>query len=71
MVIALLVAGVVGVRRLGYDEFAFIRRGTVLKVYELPVVKRGFFVVLVDLVAGGRRRLPGRRPEDGSAGAPR
>ena len=43
-------AGIVGIRRLGYDEFAFIRRGTVLSVYELPVVKRGFFVVLVDLV---------------------
>ncbi len=43
-------AGIVGIRRLGYDEFAFIRRGTVLNVYELPVVKRGFFVVLVDLV---------------------
>ncbi len=50
MVTALLVAGIVGIRRLGYDEFAFIRRGTVLNVYELPVVKRGFFVVLVDLV---------------------
>ena len=50
MVTALLVAGIVGIRRLGYDEFAFIRRGTVLSVYELPVVKRGFFVVLVDLV---------------------
>jgi UDP-GlcNAc:undecaprenyl-phosphate GlcNAc-1-phosphate transferase len=50
MVSALLLAGIVGVRRLGYDEFAFIRRGTVLSVYDLPVVKRGFFVVLVDLV---------------------
>jgi UDP-GlcNAc:undecaprenyl-phosphate GlcNAc-1-phosphate transferase len=50
MVTALLLAGIVGIRRLGYDEFAFIRRGTVLSVYELPVVKRGFFVVLVDLV---------------------
>ena len=50
MLTALLLAGVVGIRRLGYDEFAFIRRGTVLSVYELPVVKRGFFVVLVDLV---------------------
>jgi len=50
MVSALLLAGIVGVRRLGYDEFAFIRRGTVLNVYDLPVVKRGFFVVLVDLV---------------------
>ena len=50
MVTALLLAGIVGIRRLGYDEFAFIRRGTVLNVYESPVVKRGFFVVLVDFV---------------------
>lgn len=49
MVTALLLAGIVGIRRLGYDEFAFIRRGTVLSVYELPVVKRGFFVVIIDL----------------------
>ena len=49
MVAGLLLAGVVGVQRLGYDEFAFIRRGTVLRVYELPAVKRGFFVVFVDL----------------------
>ncbi len=50
MVTALLLAGMVGIRRLGYDEFAFIRRGTVLSVYELPVVKRGFFIVLIDIV---------------------
>jgi UDP-GlcNAc:undecaprenyl-phosphate/decaprenyl-phosphate GlcNAc-1-phosphate transferase len=49
MVTALLVAGVVGIQRLGYDEFAFIRRGTVLRVYEIPAVKRGFFIVLVDI----------------------
>jgi UDP-GlcNAc:undecaprenyl-phosphate GlcNAc-1-phosphate transferase len=49
MVVALLFAGLVGVQRLGYDEFAFIRRGTVLKVYELRPVKRGFFIVFVDL----------------------
>jgi UDP-GlcNAc:undecaprenyl-phosphate GlcNAc-1-phosphate transferase len=48
-VVALLFAGVVGVQRLGYAEFAFIRRGKVLKVYELPVVKRGMFVVFVDI----------------------
>lgn len=48
-VVALLMAGFVGVHRLGYDEFAFIRRGTVLKVYEMPAVKRGMFVVFVDI----------------------
>ena len=39
----------IGVQRLGYDEFAFLRRGTMLRVYELPAVKRGLFVVFVDL----------------------
>ena len=50
MVIAVVMAGLVGVHRLGYDEFAFIRRGTVLRVYEMPAVKRGLFVVFVDLI---------------------
>lgn len=49
MVAALLLAGLVGVQRLGYDEFAFIRRGALLRVYDLPVFKRGFFIVFVDL----------------------
>jgi CoA-binding domain len=49
IVIAVVMAGLVGVHRLGYDEFAFIRRGTVLRVYEMPAVKRGLFVVFVDL----------------------
>jgi UDP-GlcNAc:undecaprenyl-phosphate GlcNAc-1-phosphate transferase len=48
-ILAVLVAGAVGVHRLGYDEFAFIRRGSVLRVYESPVVNRSMFVVFVDL----------------------
>jgi UDP-GlcNAc:undecaprenyl-phosphate GlcNAc-1-phosphate transferase len=48
-ILAVLLAGATGVRRLGYDEFAFIRRGAVLRVYESPVVKRSMFVVFVDL----------------------
>lgn len=47
---AILLAGFVGLHRLGYEEFAFIRRGTVLKVYEMPAVKRGMFVVFVDII---------------------
>lgn len=46
----LILAGFVGIHRLGYDEFAFLRRGTVLKMYELPTVKRGMFVVFVDVL---------------------
>jgi len=49
LVVALLGAGLVAVHRLGYDEFALFRRGTVLKVYELRTVKRGFFIILVDI----------------------
>lgn len=49
-VIAVMLAGMVGVQRLGYDEFAFIRRGKVLKVYEMPAVQRGLFVVFVDIL---------------------
>ena len=49
MISGLLIAGMIGVQRLGYDEFAFLRRGTMLRVYELPAVKRGLFVVFVDL----------------------
>ena len=48
-VVALLLAGFVGLHRLEYDEFAFIKRGTVLKVYEMPAVKRGMFVVFIDI----------------------
>lgn len=46
---AAVIAGFVGVNRLGYDEFAFIRRGTMLRVYEIPVFKKALFVVFVDL----------------------
>jgi UDP-GlcNAc:undecaprenyl-phosphate GlcNAc-1-phosphate transferase len=48
-VIGLLLAGFVGIQRLGFEEFAFIRRGTVLKMYDAPVVHRSMFVVFVDL----------------------
>jgi UDP-GlcNAc:undecaprenyl-phosphate GlcNAc-1-phosphate transferase len=47
---ALLVAAFVGVNRLDYEEFAFIRRGTVLRVYERPVVNRSLFVLSIDLL---------------------
>ena len=50
VVVALLLAGFIGVHRLGYDEFAFLRRGTILKVYTMPAVKRGMFVVYVDTI---------------------
>jgi UDP-GlcNAc:undecaprenyl-phosphate GlcNAc-1-phosphate transferase len=50
VVAALLLAGFVGVHRLGYDEFAFLRRGLLLKFYAVPTVKAGMFVVYADFV---------------------
>lgn len=47
---ALLVAAIVGISKLGYDELAFVRRGTMLRIYEIPALKSGFFVVFVDLL---------------------
>jgi len=48
-IVAILVAGAVGVHRLGYDEFSFIRRGTMLRVYKAPVVNTSMFIVFMDL----------------------
>ena len=45
----LLVAGFIGVSRLGYDEFAVLRRGVILKVYDSAVLKSGHFRVFVDI----------------------
>lgn len=45
----LLGAAFIGLRRLGYDEFALIRRGIVLRFYEGPVLKRALFPVFFDL----------------------
>jgi hypothetical protein len=49
VVAALLIAGCVGIGRLGYDEFALIRRGTFLKIYNVPVLQRSAFAVFIDL----------------------
>jgi UDP-GlcNAc:undecaprenyl-phosphate/decaprenyl-phosphate GlcNAc-1-phosphate transferase len=49
LVLALLIAGFLGVRRLGYDEFAIIRNGAALRVYEVPALNRSMFVVFFDL----------------------
>jgi UDP-GlcNAc:undecaprenyl-phosphate GlcNAc-1-phosphate transferase len=46
---ALLLAVFIGVKRLGYDEFAFLRRGLVLRVYDAPVVRTALFAVFFDL----------------------
>ena len=46
---ALLLAGLVGIHRLRYSEFAFIRRGLFLRVVDAPIVHRAMFAVFADL----------------------
>lgn len=46
---ALLLAAFIGVKRLGYDEFALLRKGLVLRVYNAPVVRSALFAVFFDL----------------------
>lgn len=50
LLVSVLLAGIVGLRRLGYDEFAIIRNGTAIRVYDAPVANKSMFVVFVDLV---------------------
>jgi UDP-GlcNAc:undecaprenyl-phosphate GlcNAc-1-phosphate transferase len=45
----LLCAAFIGLARLGYYEFAVIRRGLVLKFYEAPVLRTALFPVFFDL----------------------
>jgi UDP-GlcNAc:undecaprenyl-phosphate GlcNAc-1-phosphate transferase len=49
LLLTLLIAAVVGVAKLGYDEFALVRSGVVLRFYHGPVLRRGLFVVFADL----------------------
>ena len=48
-ILGVFAAGFIGLHRLGYDEFAFIRRGTMLRVYDRPVFRKSMFVVFIDL----------------------
>jgi len=50
LVVALLLAGSLGVQRLGYDEFAIIRNGMVLRAYDAPVLNKSMFAVFLDVV---------------------
>ncbi len=49
----LLLAAFVGVGRLGYEEFAVIRSGVVLRLYDTPVLRRSIFVVFIDILFVG------------------
>jgi UDP-GlcNAc:undecaprenyl-phosphate/decaprenyl-phosphate GlcNAc-1-phosphate transferase len=50
LLLAVLLAGLVGIGRLGYQEFAVMRSGIVLRFYDAPMLRRSFFVVFADLV---------------------
>jgi len=49
LLLTLLIAAFIGVKRLGYDEFALVRRGVVLRAYDAPVLKASLFSVFVDV----------------------
>ncbi len=50
VLITLTLAVLIGVSRLGYDEFAVLKRGKVLGLYERPVLNKGLFVVFFDIL---------------------
>lgn len=50
LLITIFVAGFIGLSRLGYDEFAVLRRGDMLRLYDVPVLRTGLFVVFADIV---------------------
>jgi UDP-GlcNAc:undecaprenyl-phosphate GlcNAc-1-phosphate transferase len=50
LLLGLFLAAFVGVARLGYQEFGFIRSGFALRLYDAPVLHRSLFVAFVDLV---------------------
>jgi UDP-GlcNAc:undecaprenyl-phosphate GlcNAc-1-phosphate transferase len=47
---AVVVAAFIGISKLGYDEFAFVRRGALLRIYNAPVLRIGLFAAFVDIV---------------------
>ncbi|MGH9459356.1 MAG: hypothetical protein ACRD2J_17100 [Thermoanaerobaculia bacterium] len=49
LLVTILIACVIGVGKLGYDEFAVFRRGQLLRVYEVPALKTGLFTVFFDI----------------------
>src|SRR5207249_2938471 len=49
MFVTVLAAAFIGVGRLRYDEFALIRRGGLLKLYDVPVLRLNILPVFFDL----------------------
>jgi len=49
LLVTMIAAAFIGLSRLAYDEFAVIRRGDLLRMYEVPVLRRSLFGVFIDL----------------------
>ncbi|MGZ8832733.1 MAG: hypothetical protein ACXW19_06010 [Thermoanaerobaculia bacterium] len=49
LLVGILVAAFVGIFKLGYDEFALWRRGSLLKIYDAPVLRIGLFAAFIDI----------------------
>ncbi len=49
LLLTLIAAAVIGITRLNYDEFALVRRGVLLELYDVPVLQRALFPVFFDL----------------------
>jgi UDP-GlcNAc:undecaprenyl-phosphate/decaprenyl-phosphate GlcNAc-1-phosphate transferase len=49
VLLTIITAAFIGLSRLGYEEFAVIRRGDLLRMYEVPVLRRSLFGVFIDL----------------------
>ena len=49
LLMTMLAGAIFGIVKLGYDEFAVIRSGAVLRMYEGPVLRSGLFVVFFDV----------------------
>jgi UDP-GlcNAc:undecaprenyl-phosphate GlcNAc-1-phosphate transferase len=53
LLFTMLIAAFIGVKRLGYDEFALLRRRVFLRALDAPVMKAALFTVFVDLALVG------------------
>jgi FlaA1/EpsC-like NDP-sugar epimerase len=49
VLLTVITAAFIALSRLGYDEFAVIRRGDLLRMYEVPVLRGSLFGVFIDL----------------------
>jgi len=50
LLIAVVWAGIMGIIRLDYQEFALIRRGSLLRMFETAPIRQGVAVIVVDML---------------------